>query len=80
MMKKKSLLRRILTACGILAFLAAVAYGIYYFFFAEDEEELDDDFFDEAEENAAEGEPASDADTASQPAEKPASDVEFAVP
>ena len=80
MMKKKSLLRRILTACGILAFLAAVAYGIYYFFFAEDEEELDDDFFDEAEENAAEGEPASDADAASQPAEKPANDVEFAVP
>ncbi len=41
--------KKILTVCGVLAFLAAVAYGIYYFFFAEDEEELDGDFFEEEE-------------------------------
>ena len=67
MKKKCSTLKKILTTFGIIAFLAAVAYGIYYFFFAEDEEELDDDFFDEdgekeeevvSPEDAAEAQPA----------------------
>ena len=49
MKTKKTNWKRILTVCGVLAFLAAVAYGIYYFFFAEDEAELDEDFFDEEE-------------------------------
>ena len=82
----KSLLRRILTACGILAFLAAVAYGIYYFFFAEDEDELDGDFFDEAEEaveEAAENAADAVADAAEAVADAVSDikdEVEFATP
>ena len=56
MEKKKCSLKKILTVCGILAFLAAVAYGVYYFFFAEDEEELDEDFFEEDNEEEAKAE------------------------
>ncbi len=77
-MKKKSVLSRILTACGILALLAAIAYGIYYFFFAEDEDELDGDFFDEAEE-AAEDVKEAAADKEETAAET-TKDVVFAVP
>lgn len=55
---------RFLTLCGILALLAAIAYGVYYFFFAEDEEELEDDFFETetqvpTEEGPGEAAPAS---------------------
>ena len=78
-MKHKSLLRRILTACGILAFLAAVAYGIYYFFFAEDEDELDGDFFDEAEEAAQESAEAVQ-EAAEEAAAQVKDEVEFATP
>ena len=50
--KKKSGFSKFVTLCGILALLAAIAYGIYYFFVAEDEEEdvLEGDFFGENEE------------------------------
>ncbi|MBO4871885.1 MAG: hypothetical protein J5496_00520 [Lachnospiraceae bacterium] len=41
--------KRLCTWIGILALLAAIAYGVYYFFFAEDEAELDDDFFEDEE-------------------------------
>lgn len=78
-MKHKSLLRRILTACSILAFLAAVAYGIYYFFFAEDEDELDGDFFDEAEEAAQETAEAVQ-EAAEEAAAQVKDEVEFATP
>ena len=69
MKKKCSTLKKILTTFGIIAFLAAVAYGIYYFFFAEDEEELDDDFFDEEEKGEKKEETAGPEDAAeAQPA------------
>ena len=39
----------LLTVCGLIALIAAIAYGVYYFFFAEDEEDLEDDLLEEAE-------------------------------
>lgn len=82
MKRKKSLLHRILVTCGFLAFLAAIAYGVYYFFFAEDEDELDGDFFDEAEEATEDaGDAAAEAaETLADAAEDAGSKVEFAVP
>lgn len=64
-MKEKTNWKRICTWVGILALLAAIAYGVYYFFFAEDEAELDDDFFeDEEESEEAEEEDATPAEAA----------------
>lgn len=57
---EKSKWKRLCTWVGILALLAAIAYGVYYFFFAEDEAELDDDFFEDEEEEETKEEPVAD--------------------
>ncbi len=47
MKETKNSLSRLLTVCGLIALIAAIAYGVYYFFFAEDEEDLEDDLLEE---------------------------------